>query len=393
MVKTIIEEATAVSLLNTDLTLVWQSSQSPHTRSATFSQVLTSMASLPATFGSVTVTAGALNPGPSTAQFNTLSSAVTSTSSSITTEQTQLADLENRVSVLESGGTQTGITITGIPDQTTVSTFAVSGSLINYGSAPTLETRDNSGAFAALPGSPTVTKTSYTFTHAAVGTPTGAMTVTVRDKNATTVTATSNSFAVVNTAAGAPDPPTGLAFAANSGSSITVTFTPATTGAAIDSGGFQLQYKPTASTNWVDGPFIPFVTSNVGRIVDPAGSVWQITNSVITQTTAGGTVTDGVTSSVTQLLLVRNIFWHLTANPANPGWYWNLYTTFPGSWTGNIATSPLLSPGVRVPESGLGLAVNSAYNIRVAAANSVGLGLYSTPITASTATTNTFTTG
>ncbi len=75
-------------------------------------------------------------------------------------------------------------------------------------------------------------------------------------------------------------------------------------------------------------------------------------------------------------------------------WYWDVYTVFPANpWTGPITTSPLLSPGVRVPESGLGLAVNSSYNIRVAASNSNGLGLYSTPITASTATTDTFTTG
>ncbi len=208
MVKTIIEETAAVSLLSTDLTLVWQPSQTPHTRQASMTQVLTSMAGLPANFTSVTTPSGTLVVGPTTAQFNALSTVVSTTTTSMSTSQTQLTDLENRVAVLESGGTLTGITINGIADQNTGVTFVVSGSLIGYASAPTLQYRDNAGAFVSLPGAATVTASSYSFTHPSVGTATGGMTVTVRDSVATTVTATSNSFAIVSAAAGAPDPPT-----------------------------------------------------------------------------------------------------------------------------------------------------------------------------------------
>lgn len=391
MVKTIIEEIPAVSLGSADMTLAWQLSQVPHTRAATFTQVLTSMASLNAAFASVSLPTGALVAGPSTADFNALSASVTTTSDQMSLAETELSNIEARVAVLEGGGGTTGMTIALIPDQAKGATFTVQGKLNAYSVIPTLNYRDNAGSFAALPGSPTVTTTSYLFTHPAVSTATAGMNVTVRDANATTVTAVSNTFAIIDAAVGAPDPPTGLASKTSSGSSITVGFVPATTGTAIDAGSYNLQYKKSTATNWLDGPLVPTVTAGVGRFVDPAGNVWQITaGGQVSQTNSSGTSVDSGTSNVVRLMIIRNVVWYI--NNAN-NWFSTPYTTFPASWAGPITTSPLSSPGVRIPESGLGLAVNTAYNIRVAGANSNGIGAYSSAINASTATTDMFTTG
>lgn len=90
-----------------------------------------------------------------------------------------------------------GIVIAAIPQETLLVTFTVSGSLSGYSTAPTLQYQDNqTGSWLALPAGATVTPTSFSFTHPAVGTANNSMTVGVRDANTTTVAALSNAFSV-----------------------------------------------------------------------------------------------------------------------------------------------------------------------------------------------------
>ncbi len=74
-------------------------------------------------------------------------------------------------------------------------TFQVSGSLIGYSIAPTLQYQDNSGIWNSLPVGANVSQTLFTFSHPGMAPIIGA-TVSIRDQNLTTVTATSSPFTV-----------------------------------------------------------------------------------------------------------------------------------------------------------------------------------------------------
>jgi beta-glucanase (GH16 family) len=89
------------------------------------------------------------------------------------------------------------ILISTIPAENTLVTFPVSGTLVGYAVAPTLQYQDNqTGSWLALPSGSTVSTTAFSFTHPAVGSAIAAMVVGVRDANTITVAALSNPFAV-----------------------------------------------------------------------------------------------------------------------------------------------------------------------------------------------------
>jgi hypothetical protein len=92
--------------------------------------------------------------------------------------------------------TPTGGTALGITTPTTQSqavTFAVQGTVSGYATAPTLQYRDDSGTYVALPSGATVSTTAFSFTHPS-GLAVGAHTISVRDANNTAVTVTTGNF-------------------------------------------------------------------------------------------------------------------------------------------------------------------------------------------------------
>lgn len=84
------------------------------------------------------------------------------------------------------------ITTIGVQQQSTA--FTVSGTISGVSAAPTLQYRDDSGAWLALPSGASVTGSSFSFSHP--GMAAGAHTVSVRDAANTSIAVTSNSFNV-----------------------------------------------------------------------------------------------------------------------------------------------------------------------------------------------------
>jgi len=89
------------------------------------------------------------------------------------------------------------ISISTIPQQTVGQSFTVTGTLGAYVTAPSLQYRDNAGAYVAFPGGALVTATAFSFVHPSIGSASASFTVGVRDAGATAITVTSNTFAVV----------------------------------------------------------------------------------------------------------------------------------------------------------------------------------------------------
>jgi hypothetical protein len=92
-------------------------------------------------------------------------------------------------------GVVTAMTVATPGQQATLASFTVSGTLSGYSTAPTLNYRDDSGAYVALPSGASVTTTGYSFTHPPMAA--GAHTISVRDAGNTAVGATTASFSVV----------------------------------------------------------------------------------------------------------------------------------------------------------------------------------------------------
>ncbi len=251
MANKINHEPTASGLLPTDSVLVWEVSQTPHTRHASISQVLASMASLPARFSTITVGGVQLVPGPSQAQFDTLNTSATANANAIPSIASRILALQARVAALEGGGTAASIILSTIGDQTTGAPFTVAGTITGLTALPPLEYQDNSGAWistspvqnpesltvnaisqvpiltafsvtgsilnasgvltleyqdtingvggswTAFTAGSTVSQSSYTLQHPAFASAAATVTVGVRDAGATSVTAVSNTFSVV----------------------------------------------------------------------------------------------------------------------------------------------------------------------------------------------------
>ena len=156
-----------------------------------------------------------------------------------------------------------------------------------------------------------------------------------------------------------------------SGSSAVVLVTLPTTGAPLDAGVVQVQYRVTGTTSWTSVPSPPtYCTPASGSLLDSFGNTWALAsngNPVI-----NGTVTD-TTSHAQELFLITGTLWQFD------GTSWYSFT--PGgtitnvsqvSWAGPNATSPLLSPGITVG----GLAAGN-YDLSAYVSNSAGPGALS----------------
>jgi hypothetical protein len=243
-------------------------------------------------------------------------------------------------------------------------TFTITGAITNVSVAPTLQYEDIiggvAGTWTALPTGNTVTTTTFTFTHPAVAAAATSFSVAVRDSVNTGITATSNTFAI-NTTTGAPGQPT-LAPVAVTGTSITFSIAPPTTGGIIDNGGYQPQFGTTSFTN---STFIPWITPGLGSFA-ALGGTWSISAAgVIAFTGTGG---PGISANVTQMTLVNGVVWQFNGT----SWF---STTTPGTWAGPTPTSPLAT-GVTIT----GLPSGTVENVRAFASNTSGNGPTSAPI-------------
>lgn len=275
---------------------------------------------------------------------------------------------------------QTKPTITGealawnaIGTQTVGVAFAATGSISGVSATPTLNYKINSGAFTALPAGSSVTQTSFSVAQPAQAQ--GSYTLTIEDTAHPSITAVSNTYQVNPVASGAPGTPIGLNATSETSASISVGWSPPTTGGALDHGFYQLQYW-IGSASPTTGPKISYATNGSGSFTDSTGIVWTIVGGVIEY---NGTA-DTSTSNVVQILLLPGspqVAWQLN-NAGN--WYSQNIPASAFNWNGPVTTSPLASPGIQISP----LAASQAYNIQVFAANSVGAGTVDGPISAST---------
>jgi hypothetical protein len=89
--------------------------------------------------------------------------------------------------------------ITTPTNQASNVSFAVAGTISGYATAPTLQYRDDSGTYVALPTGATVTTSSFNFTHPS-GLAAGAHTISVRDANNTAISVTTGNFTITTPA-------------------------------------------------------------------------------------------------------------------------------------------------------------------------------------------------
>lgn len=223
MARLISDEPSAVALQPSDSLLVWENTLSPHTRHASITQVLSSMASLPATFASITVQGVQLVPGPSSSQFSTTATTESNNASRLISIQSRITSLLARIAALE-GGTPL-IQINTVPDQSIDIAFSITGTLSGFGSAPILQYADNASAWTAWPTGSTISATGFALLHPGV-VGTSGMTVSVRNSAIPTEVATSNSFAVVDAALNVPGPPINLRLVSATTNSLTIGFEP-----------------------------------------------------------------------------------------------------------------------------------------------------------------------
>lgn len=162
-----------------------------------------------------------------------------------------------------------------------------------------------------------------------------------------------------------PGAPTGLTVVSKSTSTVTLSFGPPTSGAALDAGKYQLEYKAHSSGIWLNGPSIQYCTQGHGSFTDGYGNVWSIAAS-------NSPVVNGFTdpySHATLMLLVGGTIWQYDVG----GNWWG---TTP---TGTVASASLawssggtISPLTSITISGLTAA--TLYDFDVWVSNSGGNG-------------------
>ncbi len=121
------------------------------------SQVLGAMATLPATFASIKVGGVSIVPGPTLAQFNALDKSATAANTSLVAMQDRITSLQVRLAALEANTTP-AVTVANVVNQKVGYPFAVSGTVTNVTSMPTLQYQTNTGTWTAMPVSLKTTK-------------------------------------------------------------------------------------------------------------------------------------------------------------------------------------------------------------------------------------------
>lgn len=172
-----------------------------------------------------------------------------------------------------------------------------------------------------------------------------------------------------------PGAPTALSSTGSTSSSVTITWSPPTTGGALDAGSYTVQsalHNGTFSTFTV----VPYCTPNTGTITDAFGNVWRIANGSATSAIFVNNVEATPTNNVTLMYRVGGTIWQFG------GGSWYSYT--PSGTISNPANLAWVGPTTANPlvVTITGLSNGQSYDFRVNVSSSAGAGPYA-QITAS----------
>ena len=265
------------------------------------------------------------------------------------------------------------LTVVTPTQQNAGSSFAITGTLSGYSTAPTLNYSDDAGTFVALPAGFTVTSTTFSFTNP--GLAAGPHTVSVRDANNTAVAVSTGTFTVatattpVVTPAAPSMPAPGQPFTlsgvlANYASAPALTFADDAAvavslpvAAAVTTTAFSFLHPALAlgshtsvisdgtnsgsivfSVTAIPGGASPnptVITPASGSFTDNAGLRWTVTAGG--QVAVNGVV-DATTSNVIRMAWVNGVIWQ-----ENASLNWYSKTSAGAAWSAGTTTSPLAS--------------------------------------------------
>ena len=277
--------------------------------------------------------------------------------------------------------------INAIPSQAAGVLFTVSGIIAGDSVAPSLQYEDSGGAWSALPGTPTVTSTSFSFVNPGLSA-TASATVGIRDAAATATTALSNSFSVaaapVESISISPISPAlqGTPFAVggtvlNARSALVLQYEDNTGGWQPLPSGFSLSGAPGTATFSFINPSLSAGASNTVSVRDASNNAISATSggfavtfppspndTVVTTvgptivdasgesfslTAAGQVAVNGVPDSSSAnakaLAYVSSTVWYESVSNL---WFSKTISTFAWSPPGGTGTSPLPAEGLAV---------------------------------------------
>ncbi len=311
-------------------------------------------------------------------------------------DQTATAAIKNSIAALSALTSNTSITVVTPPQQTTASNVPISGTLLNYNSAPTLQYRVDAGSWINAPTQPTGT-TSYSFSIPPLTA--GGHTVSVRDANNTAIAVSTGTFQVVvpvptvitplqPSGVIANDPFTVRGTLSGYSSPPSLTYNDGTGAVALPAGAvvtttsftFTHPALPTATsftTTISDGAgtagSVSYTVSTKpgsasvnlstitpvsgGALNDSAGNQWTIDSSLVV---CENGVEDATTSGVQEMAWVNGQIWYENSSSQ---WF-SKASPFTGSWAGpnpsplgqpktiNITTLTGVSPATAFTVSG-----------------------------------------
>jgi hypothetical protein len=187
-----------------------------------------------------------------------------------------------------------------------------------------------------------------------------------------------------------PGPPTALSSPSQTSNTVTLSWSPPTSGGALNTGAYQVSYR-TGANPFVNWPAIPYCTPTVGSFND-GSNTWAIAASGVN---AGTTYTNVITvngvfafptQNVVIMLFINGVVWQL-----NQAGLWYSYAPVgqivdPSNlpWSSGSTTSPLTNVVIS------GLSSSSTYNFQVTVSNTSGTGTAATTnATTSSATSGT----
>lgn len=218
-----------------------------------------------------------------------------------------------------------GFTINAISNQTANAPFAVSGTISAYTTAPTLQYRNDSGTWVALPGTPTVTATSFSFTNP--GLAAGTHTVGVRDANNNAVSVTSGTFTV-----SAPVTPT-VSVSAPSQPSASTAFT-----------------LNGTLTGYTSAPALTYLDDSGAATALPAGASVTTTSFSFSHP---GLAAGNHTTVISDGTYSGSVSYSVAAAPGGPSPNNSTLTSTTGSLTDNASNRYTLTSGNQVAINGL----------------------------------------
>lgn len=162
-----------------------------------------------------------------------------------------------------------------------------------------------------------------------------------------------------------PGPPVNLTSPTQRTDSVTLSWSPPTSGGALDRGVYQVLYKPASSDTWSNGPTIAYCTPGHGTITDGYGNIWSIDRNTKNPIVNGKRDTP---SHALVLLAVGGVIWQSDTAQA---WYSFTPSGTIGDstnldWSEPTSISPLTSTNVSA------LLAATSYDFQVYVSNRAG---------------------